>query len=104
MPTPPRGSAPTPSERGTSQRGGALTDVDAALDRVLAGLDRSPGDPALRVLYGELLLERAARSRLASDISTARRELARLAHSAPNDPRLRNALVTAQSLREIGKP
>src|SRR5205085_5831572 len=61
-----------------AQRGDALTDVDAALDRVLAGLDRSPRDPALRDLYGELLVERASRSRLGVDIDRARRELARL--------------------------
>jgi hypothetical protein len=87
-----------------AERGDAITDVDAALERVLQGLDRSPRDPALRVLYGQLLVERAARSRLADDIATARRELARLVAGAPHDPRLRNAQVTAQSLREIGKP
>ena len=87
-----------------AQRGDALTDVDAALDRVQQGLDRSPRDPALRDLYGELLVERAARSRLASDIATARSELDRLVTGAPNDPKLRNAQVTAQSLTEIGKP
>jgi O-antigen ligase len=87
-----------------AERGAALTDVDAALDRVTRGLDRSPRDPALRVLYGELLTERAARSRLADDIATARRELARLVAGAPHDPRLRNAQVTALHLHEIGKP
>ena len=88
-----------------AQRGDALTDVDAALDRVQHGLDRSPRDPALRVLYGELLVERAARSRLAA------RHRARPPRAGParrgrarTIPRLRNALVTAQSLREIGKP
>jgi hypothetical protein len=86
-----------------AQRGDALTDVDAALDRVEQGLDRSPRDPALRDLYGELLVERAARSRLAGDIGIARRELDRLAAAAPHDPKLRKALVTAHSLREIGK-
>jgi O-antigen ligase len=87
-----------------AQRGQALTDVDAALARAVHGLDRSPDDPALRVLYGELLVERAARSRLADDIATARRGLRRLVAGAPHDPRLRKALVTAQSLHEIGKP
>jgi Lipid A core - O-antigen ligase and related enzymes len=87
-----------------SERGGALTDVDAALDRTLQGLDRSPRDPALRVLYGELLVERAARSRLGADIETARRELDRLVAGAPHDPRLREAQVSADSLREIGSP
>jgi O-antigen ligase len=87
-----------------AQRGEALTDVDAALDRVLAGLDRSPGDPPLRVLYGELLVERAARSQLGVDIEVARHELARLVADAPHDPRLRKDLVTARSLHEIGKP
>jgi hypothetical protein len=87
-----------------AQRGDALTDVDAALDRVERGLDRSARDPALRDLYGELLVERAARSGLAGDIETARRELDRLVAGAPHDPKLRNAQVTAHSLREIGKP
>jgi hypothetical protein len=87
-----------------AQRGDALTDVDAALDRAEQGLDRSPRDPALRDLYGELLVERAARSRLAGDIGTARRELDRLVADAPHDPKLRKAQVTAHSLREIGKP
>jgi O-antigen ligase len=87
-----------------AQRGDALTDVDAALDRVQQGLDRSPRDPALRDLYGELLVERAARSRLASDISAARRETDRLVADALHDPRLRNAQVTAHSLTEIGNP
>lgn len=87
-----------------AQRGDALTDVDAALDRAEHGLDRSPRDPALRDLYGELLVERAARSRLAGDIATARREIDRMVAAAPHDPKLRNAQVTARSLTEIGKP
>ena len=87
-----------------AQRGDALTDVDAALDRVEQGLDRSPRDPALRDLYGQLLVERADRSRLGGDIATARREIDRLAAAAPHDPKLRNAQVTANSLTEIGKP
>ena len=87
-----------------AQRGDALTDVDAALDRVQQGLERSPRDPALRDLYGELLLERASRSRLADDIALARRELERMVRDAPHDPLLRKDQVTALSLHEIGKP
>jgi O-antigen ligase len=87
-----------------AQRGEPLTDVDAALDRVRHGLDRSPRDPALRDLYGELLVERASRSQLADDIGLARRELAHLITDAPHDPQLRQDLVTANSLHEIGKP
>jgi len=87
-----------------AQRGDALTDVDAALDLVQQGLDRSPRDPALRDLYGQLLAERAARSGLGGDIATARREIDRLAADAPHDPKLRNAQVIAHSLTEIGKP
>ena len=87
-----------------AQRGEALTDVDAALARVVQGLDRSPRDPALRDLYGELLVERAARSRLGDDIALARRELGRLVADAPHDPMLHQDQVTAESLREIGKP
>jgi O-antigen ligase len=86
-----------------AQRGDALTDVDAAVDRVLQGLDRSPKDPALRDLYGELLVERAARSRLGDDIALARREIARLVADAPHDPMLHEDQVSAESLREIGK-
>jgi hypothetical protein len=85
-------------------RGEALTDVDAALDRALHGLDRSPRDPALRVIYGELLTERAARSLLPADITLARRELTRLVRDAPHDPRLRKALVSARLLDPDGKP
>jgi O-antigen ligase len=87
-----------------AQRGDALTDVDAALDRVERGLDRSSRDPALRDLYGQLLVERAARSQLAADIALARRELDRLVAGAPHDPELRKAQVSAHSLIEIGKP
>ena len=87
-----------------AQRGEALTYVDAALARVVQGLDRSPGDPALRDLYGELLVERAARSRLADDIALARRELARLVVDVPHDPMLHQDQVTVESLHEIGKP
>jgi O-antigen ligase len=87
-----------------AQRGETLTDVDAALDRTEEGLDRSPRDPALRDLYGELLAERASRSRLDTDITTARREIDRLVADAPHDRRLRKAQVTVHSLTEIGKP
>jgi len=87
-----------------AERGAALTDVDTALDQVQQGLDRSPGDPALRVLSGELLAERAVRSGLPDDITAARRELARLLADAPHDPRLQKALVTVDSLPKIGKP
>jgi hypothetical protein len=53
--------------------GPSLLAVDAGLDRVEDGLDRSPRDPALRDLREELLVERALRSDLAVDLRAARR-------------------------------
>jgi len=53
--------------------GPSLLAVDAGLDRVEDGLDRSPRDPALRDLREELLVERALRSGLAEDLRAARR-------------------------------
>jgi O-antigen ligase len=51
--------------------GPSLTAVDAGLDRVEAGLDRSGGDPALRDLHEALLTERALRSLLPDDLTAA---------------------------------
>lgn len=48
-----------------------LLAVDAGLDRVEAGLRWSPRDPALRSLHEALLVERALRSGLPSDLRTA---------------------------------
>jgi O-antigen ligase len=87
-----------------AQRGEALTYVDVALDRVRQGLNRSPRDPALRDLYGELVVERAARSGLADDIERARQALAPMVADAPHDPMLHEDQVRAESLRPIGKP
>jgi len=53
--------------------GPSLLAVDAGLDRIEDGLDRSPHDPALRDLREELLVERALRSGLADDLQAARR-------------------------------
>src|SRR5262249_30200645 len=85
-------------------RGGALTDVDGALDRVEHGLDRSPRDPARPVLYGELLADRAVRSGLRGAPAVAGRERERLVAGAPHDPRLQNALVSVQSIGSGGNP
>jgi putative inorganic carbon (HCO3(-)) transporter len=83
-------------------RGEAITDVDAALDRVTEGLQRSPRDPALRVLYGQLIVERAARSQLPDDIATARRVIDQLVADAPHDPRLASAQDLARNIQPIG--
>jgi hypothetical protein len=48
-----------------------LLAVDSGLDRVEAGLRRSPNDPALRALDEELLAERALRSGLPADLDAA---------------------------------
>jgi O-antigen ligase len=53
--------------------GPGLLAVDAGLDRVEQGLDRSPRDPALGDLHEELLVERALRSGLPDDLRAARR-------------------------------
>ncbi|WP_370324273.1 O-antigen ligase family protein [Euzebya sp.] len=67
-------------------RGGRIVDVDAALDRIDAGLELSPRDPALRAERADLLLERARRSGLPGDltaaVTTARTEVA----ADPTDP------------------
>jgi O-antigen ligase len=51
--------------------GASLIDVDLALDRVEAGLDRSPRDPALLDLHERLLVSRARRSELTADREAA---------------------------------
>jgi O-antigen ligase len=51
--------------------GPSLLAVDAGLDRVEAGLERSPRDPALADLHEGLLVERALRSTLDEDLAAA---------------------------------
>jgi hypothetical protein len=51
--------------------GPSLLAVDAGLDRVEAGRDRSPRDPALADLNEALLVERALRSGLDEDLAAA---------------------------------
>jgi len=67
-------------------RGAALTDVDAALGRARSGLRRSPRDPALRLEYADLAVERAARSGLPDDAVAARGVTTRFLRDAPNHP------------------
>jgi O-antigen ligase len=69
-------------------RGQALTDVDAAIARVERGLQQSPGDPALRRLDADLVVERAVRSGLDDDRNRARALVDRYLAAAPNDPDL----------------
>ncbi|MEM8905011.1 MAG: O-antigen ligase family protein [Actinomycetota bacterium] len=54
-----------------ASRGDTILDVDAALDRIGAGLERSPLDPALRAEEVRLLLDRAARSGSDTDLEAA---------------------------------
>ncbi len=51
--------------------GPSLLAVDAGLDRVEAGRERSPRDPALADLHEALLVERALRSGLDEDLAAA---------------------------------
>ena len=48
-----------------------LPAIDNALDRVEAGLDHLPADPALRQLHTDLLVDRALRSGLPDDVAVA---------------------------------
>ena len=78
--------------------GPALTDLDLALDRAEQGLARSPTDPALRMEYGALLLERAQRSTLDHDIDQALHHLQTLVNDDPYHPLLRRQLAHAYEL------
>lgn len=69
-------------------RGPAITDVDAAIERVERGLKESPRDPALRVLDADLLVERAVRSGLDDDRNRARAVVTRDLRDAPQEPDL----------------
>jgi hypothetical protein len=69
-------------------RGPALTDVDAAVERVRRGLRESPRDPALRILNADLLVERAVRSGLADDAAHARAVVDDYLGDAPNEAQL----------------
>jgi hypothetical protein len=69
-------------------RGPALTDVDAAVERVQRGLRESPRDPALRILNADLLVERAVRSELADDAARARTVVGDYLRDAPNEAQL----------------
>jgi O-antigen ligase len=51
--------------------GTSLADLDAGLDRVELGVERSPLDPALLDLHEQLLTERALRSGLPADLDRA---------------------------------
>jgi O-antigen ligase len=67
-----------------ARAGGTIRDVDAALDRIEAGLDRSPRDPALATARADLLLDRAGRSGLLVDIERAIADLEGLSRRDPN--------------------
>lgn len=70
---------------GIAAAGESLVDVDAALDRVDAGLARSPLDPALADRRSGLLVERGLRSQLTSDLDAAQQAVdARLAVDGAN--------------------
>ena len=69
-------------------RGPAITDVDAAVARAEHGLQRSPRDPALRVLNADLLVERAVRSGLDDDRERARAVVTAYLADAPDEPQL----------------
>jgi O-antigen ligase len=88
-------------------RGEAITDVDAAVDRVQRGLDQSPRDPALRLLRADLLVERALRSGLEEDRARARAVVDEYVAGALHDPQLaadRAALDAARPSSQAGSP
>jgi O-antigen ligase len=64
----------------------SLLAVDAGLDRVEAGLRRSPRDPALRSLHEALLVERALRSGLPADLRAAEDAAEALVTDDPSAP------------------
>lgn len=80
--------------------GPALTDLDAGLDRIEAGLERAPTDPALRAEHGVLLLERAQRSGLAGDVDRAVESLQTLVAEDPVHPHHRLRLGAALTLAD----
>jgi hypothetical protein len=63
-----------------------LLAVDSGLDRVEAGLRRSPRDPALRALDEQLLAERALRSGLPADLAAAEQASRALVSDDPAGP------------------
>jgi O-antigen ligase len=63
-----------------------LLAVDSGLDRVEAGLRRSPRDPALRALDEQLLAERALRSGLPADLAAAEQASRALVADDPAGP------------------
>lgn len=63
-----------------------LLGIDAGLDRVERGLDRSPRDPALRSLREALLVERALRSGLPDDLRVAQAAAEALVDDDPAHP------------------
>lgn len=80
-------------------RGPGLTDLDAALDRIEAGLAVSPADPALRTERSRLLLERAQRSVLPEDLARAVADLQVLVADDPAHPAHRLRLASALGAR-----
>jgi hypothetical protein len=63
-----------------------LLALDAGLDRVEAGLRRSPRDPALRTLRESMLVERALRSGLDADLVAAEEAAAAMVADDPAGP------------------
>jgi O-antigen ligase len=63
-----------------------LLGVDAALDRVEQGRDRSPRDAALRDLHVRLLTDRALRSERPDDLAVAREAAEAAARDDPANP------------------
>lgn len=63
--------------------GPTILDLDRALDAVETGLARFPSDPALRDLHVTLLVDRAVRSELGSDVTAAVRALEDLERTDP---------------------
>ncbi|MDY7103457.1 MAG: O-antigen ligase family protein, partial [Actinomycetota bacterium] len=73
---------------GIARSGPTILDLDLAIDLTEHGLTGAPGDPALRTLHLELLVERAARSGLPDDLGRVDDAAAALAADDPTNPAL----------------
>lgn len=86
-----------------AESGDTILAVDAALDRIEQGLDRSPVDPALRTEHTRLLLVRAERSGLAVDAQAAIAALEVLAADDPVEPLHRARLDRAREISQASE-
>jgi O-antigen ligase len=85
-----------------AESAGTILAVDAALDRIEAGLDRSPRDPILRAERASLLLEYARRSQRPADVDAAVEALEALVADDPTHTGYRRELAVAYAMARRG--